>query len=371
MKDLFELIIREIRGSWRFRWPAMITTWSICLLGWFLIFSMPDMYEASTRVYVDTSSRLKNILGKITNAPDVESDVTAVRQAMLGRQQLERVARETDLFLRAETAEDEQRLLDDLAAKINIAVGSRRQSRAGLYTISYTDPDKQMSEDVVRTLLDTFVEDVLEQKAQGSEEAQTFIVEQVEYYEKLLEENEAALAQFKKENLGLMPGEGGGYFERLQATIAAKELVERNLRIAVSKRDELQAQLSGQKPQVRSNGDNGLGGGLAVSSGDPELDLRISTMQGDLSDMLLRFTEKHPDVVNTRRQLDQLLAQREAMLSAAAGGGGSGTSLAANPIYQATLIALNDTKVQISALQRELADYNSREAELKALADTV
>lgn len=370
MKEFFELLLREASGTWRFRWPAMMTAWAICLVGWFTVFSMPDQFQAQARVHVDTSSRLKSVLGEITNAPDVSSPVTAVRQAMLGRPQLERVARETDLFLRAEDAEGEQRLIEGLLTTISITEGRKSSNKAGLYTISYTDPNKDMSVLVVRTLLNTFVEDVLQQKAEGSEEVQEFLVDQVEHYEKLLQQSEAALAEFKKQNLGLMPGEAGGYFERLQTNIAAAQLVERNLRIASGKRAALQAQLNGEKEYVRGNADSATAG-VPLLSGDVELDNRIQLAEATLSEMLLRYTDRHPDVVQQRSQLDQLLAQREIRLSGAAGSSSDGIARAANPIYQSIQIALNETDVEISALRGELADYNARIAELRSVADTV
>ena len=129
MHDLIQSVWIELRGSWRYRWTAMITAWVMCVLGWTAVFSMPDIYEARAQVYVDADSRLANVMGQVGVAPGVGSRVFVVRQAMLGRPQLERVARETDLDLRARTREKKEALITSLREKIGVATGRSRQAK--------------------------------------------------------------------------------------------------------------------------------------------------------------------------------------------------------------------------------------------------
>ena len=130
---------------------------------------MPDIFEARAQVYVDADSRLAEVMGQVGVAPGVGSRVFVVRQAMLGRPQLERVARETDLDLRARTVAEKEELILELRDKIGVTSGRSSQAR-NLFTISFADRDRETALAVVQTLLNTFVEDVLEMKAQGSEE---------------------------------------------------------------------------------------------------------------------------------------------------------------------------------------------------------
>src|SRR5690348_5460866 len=103
MGKILERVIKELRRAWRFRWSAWAVGWIVSVIGWLVVSAMPDMYQASANVYVDTRTILKPLLDKLTVQTDVDSQLRLVRQAMLGRPQLERVARETDLDLRAAT----------------------------------------------------------------------------------------------------------------------------------------------------------------------------------------------------------------------------------------------------------------------------
>src|SRR6202041_2499029 len=108
-----------------------------------------------------------------------------------------------------------------------------------------TDPSRDRALRVVSTLLNTFVEETLGGKREGSEQAQAFLQAQIKDYEQRLSSAEERLAAFKKKNVGLMPSEQGGYFTQLQTEVDAAKKAETDLSIALSRRDELTRQLPG------------------------------------------------------------------------------------------------------------------------------
>ncbi len=69
-------------------------------------------------------------------------------------------------------------------------------------------------------------------------------------YSERLSEAEAKLAEFKKKNMGLVPGEEGDYFQRLTNERTEIDRIESQLSIAISRRAELQRQLRGETPFV-------------------------------------------------------------------------------------------------------------------------
>ena len=62
MHELYLQVLTYIRGSWRYRWYMMLVAWLVCVVGWGYIQQMPDQYEASARVHVDTQSILQPLL---------------------------------------------------------------------------------------------------------------------------------------------------------------------------------------------------------------------------------------------------------------------------------------------------------------------
>lgn len=373
MQDLIIKILDDLRGSWRFRWIGLGAAWVFCIGAWAYVFAMPNVYEATARVYVDSQTALGPLLRGLALDPNVESELSVVRQALLAKPNLEAVARKTDLDLRAKTPEGMQALLASLQSRITVTtdVRSRTSATDGLYRITFQDSNREKTLAVVETLLNTFVEETLGSKRSGQESAQRFLDDEIGDLERRLTESETRLAEFKKRNVGTMPGDGGDYFARFQTEMTAQSDVRKSVALAESRRAELQRQLSGEDPFLF--GLDSASTPVAAESGD--VTFRIQEMETRLEEMLLRYTEKHPEVVAVRNTIEELKKRQQEELARVSSGqratGSMASSLKSNPIYQGIQAELNRTEVQLAELRSELAQRNARVAGLQKLIDTV
>lgn len=368
MHDLWRLIKTEIRGAWRYRWVAMAVAWVVCLLGWWFVYDVPNIYEARAKVYVDAQSRLAKVMGQVGVAPGVGGQVFVVRQAMVGRAELEKVATETGLDARAETPEEWDELIIGMRERVSVVQGRRNQAR-NLYTIRFTDRDRGIAIAVVDSLLNTFVEDVLELKGQGADDAVGYLDEQISYYGDLLSESDLELADFKKRNIGLLPGDREGIFERLQNRMNLVKQLRADLAIERGRERELRRQLGGETPYLQDSGDAKIGVGLpgSVTAGT------IKNLEDRRGQLLLVYTEAHPDVIAVQEQLAQLYLQAEAERAALAdsGTGMEGVMNATNPVYQTTQIALNESGVLSAGLNGQIRQHEIAIAQLQSQVDTI
>jgi polysaccharide chain length determinant protein (PEP-CTERM system associated) len=377
MQSIIIRILDELRGSWRFRWVALLAAWVVCVGGWAFVFTMPNVYEAAARVYVDSKTALGPLLHGLALDPNVESEVSIVRQALLSRPQLEAVSRKTDLHLRAKTPEDMELLLDSLQKHIQVvnAVRAGNSETDGLYRISFQDPSRQISLAVVETLLNNFVEQTLGSKRSGQESAQRFLDDEIRELEGRLTEAEQRLADFKKKNVGSMPGEGGDYFARLQTEMAGEKQTRDALTLAETRRNELQRQLSGEDPFLFGLDPGGAGGAGGDSEAGGDITYRIQELEARLEEMLLKYTDKHPEVIAVRTTIDELKKRQQEEIARVGSGqratGSMANSLKANPIYQGIQAETNRTDVQIAELRADLAQRSTRVGELRRLVDSV
>jgi polysaccharide chain length determinant protein (PEP-CTERM system associated) len=369
LRELLNKILDELRGAWRFRWLSIAAAWAICVLGWAIVMTMPNNYEASARVYVDTRGILRPLLEGLAINPDVASGLDLVRQALLSRPQIEQVARDTDLDLRAKTPEQKEALMRSLRERVSIDAGdlrARTTQGAGLYVIKFRDTDREKTVEVVRTMLNAFVENALGEKRTGQESAQRFIEEQIAEYEQRLRDAESRLADFKKNNVGLMPDSTGDYFGRLQQETVDAEKVRTALAVAESRRAEIERQLSGEEPFLFGFDTGGSSAPASGAAGD--LTYRIQDLEKQLEEMLLRYTEKHPEVIAVRRTIEELTKRQEEELARVRAGqaatGSLASSLKANPVYQSLEIELKRTQVQVAELRQE---YSQRMGKIAAL----
>ena len=377
MNEVVEQIRDEVRGAWRFRWVGMLVLWGVCAVGWTLVMALPNTYEATARVYVDTKSILRPLLQGLTIAPDVGSELDIVRQALLSRPHLEKVARVAELDLGARTPQARDDLIASLQKRILIeSAGSKATTAAGegLYRISFKDSRQENSLTVVKTLLNSFVEDTLGSKRNSQETAQRFIDEQIADHEARLTAAEASLSEFKKKNVGKMPDQRGDYFGRLQTEQAALDQARNSLGLAASRRAEVQRQLSGEDPFIFGF-DAGTGPTTADSTRSGDITFRIQDLEKKLDELLLRYTEKHPEVIATRKTLEELRGrQAEELARLKAGHQGTGSlssSLKSNPVYQGLQLELKRTDVQIAELKQDVAQRQEQVSDLHRLVTSV
>ncbi len=335
----------------------MVVSWSICLFGWLVVYGLPDSYESEATVYVDTTSALRPLLEKLTVGSDVMSRIELVTTAMLGRPLLERVARETDLHLRASSREQMDQLIVSMRARISIQNNPRRDPN--LYVIRYRDENAFSAQAVVTAMLNIFVEDSLGANRLGTKKAQDFLRDELAKIQGDLEKSEGELAEFKKRNVGRMPGEGGDFFAQMQSRMSELQETEAAIQVASRRKDALRQQLAGERPTLDTS--------LGTQS---ELDDRIALNEGRLEELRLRYTDRHPDVISVLSVLEQLKIQRQKEKDVLQSGYGSGIA-SDNPVFQNIQIELTNVSVEIEALREQQSSQEKKVKDLNELVDVL
>ena len=371
MHEIFLQIRREISGSWRYRWWALATAWLVCLAGWTYVYTIRDAYEARAKFYVETTSRLDRVMDGVRIGDDTQRQVDLVRQVMLGRPMLEQVASETELDLRAQDAVGRQMIVNSLQTRISLVGNNNpRNPSRGIYEIAFSDVDRDMAISVVDTLLNSFMEDIIRGKQTGSEETIEFLNSEIDKYSEQLRQREQALADFKRQHVGLLPGDaaGGGYFDRLQRELDEVEALQSQLRIAQSRRAALMQRIQGVDPTLP---EGETSANPIVDEPRTDVERRIVELEAQLDTLLLRFTDRHPDVISIREQLSQLHERRREELAAIDPTSGGLVVNADNPVYQQMQISLNDTEIEIAGLRSQIGERQAEIADLRSKVDEI
>lgn len=365
-------VVDELRGAWKYRWIALGIACVIAAGGWSLVFALPDRYEAEARIFVDTGT-LKPALQGLTIEQSVDAQINYVRQSLLEGPMLEQIARQTGVLPASiSDLRERDRILARLASRVTLtAINDDRNAAGTMYDFRYIDESRARALKLVDTLLNTFVEETLGGKRAGSENAQKFLESQIKDYEQRLSAAEDKLAAFKKKNFGLMPSEQGGYFAQLAKEIEAEKKTETDLAIATSRREELSKQLHSDTV-ISAAGAAGRAGPNGAGQGGDTLS-RIQETQAKLDDLLLKYTDQHPDVIATRATLEELKQRRAKELESLRRGDAAAVATSGagnNPVYQSMQLELNKVDVEIAALHRELEQHQGTVAELRQRLNT-
>ncbi len=352
-EEIYELVMHYLRGIWKNRWIAIAIAWPVLIAGTFFVDQLTDRYEAETKVYIDTSSVLKPLLKGLAIQTDFESNVRLMVRKLLSTPNLERAIRLMDLDINTETSLDMEILIEKVRDRVDI----NTKSRSGLYTITYQDEDPQQAKKMVQTLLDIFVEDTLGDTAKESDNAISFLDKQISKYDVLLQQAEERLESFKRENVGVMPKDGANYYKQLQAVTGQYEQAGLELRESTMRRDKLESQLDSipvNKPTVMT---------------ESRYEAKIRSLEAELEELLLIYTDAHPDVVNKQRMLDSLNKKKKEEKKN--NEEGETSKMFDNPVYQQLHILLSESEADISSLTARTKNYQEKIKQLKKVVDIV
>ncbi len=352
---------------WKFRWPAVLVSWVVAALAVMIVWRIPDQYEASARIFVDTDSILKPLMTGLAVQPNVEQQISMLSRTLLSRPNVDKLIRMADLDLKSQSKSEQESLVERLMKGIEI----RTAGGVNLYSLAYRDAEQDKAKRVIQSMVSIFVESGLGASRKDTDSAKTFLAEQIKTFEAKLEEAEARMKEFRLRNLDRQGPDGKDTATRLAEISSQLEGARLQLREAEKSRDAARKQL------VEARNAGGVTSALpnlleepGQTVQTPEIDSRIDAQRRNLDNLLQRYTEKHPDVVGTRRLLDDLLAakkkevaelQRKAAAAPAVAPMATNENLAVQELnrMQAT------SEVQVAALQARVEEYATRYAQLR------
>src|SRR5690606_995650 len=122
-QEIIAEVLEQIRGMWRYRWAALGAAWVISLGGWLYVYTIPDVYSASAKAAADTTNLLGPLVQGLTATSNPLNEVDLLSRAVLTRPNLEEIAYETDLALRARNPYQMESLITRLQETIRISGG--------------------------------------------------------------------------------------------------------------------------------------------------------------------------------------------------------------------------------------------------------
>jgi len=340
MQEIVQQLLATARGMWTFRWPALIIAWVVAALGVVVAWKVPDQYEATARIYVDTDSILKPLMSGLAVQPNVNEQIAMLSRTLVSRPNLEKLIRMADLDLKNRSPNEQEALIERLQKTIEI----RTAGGVNLYSMAYRDTEQDKAKRVVQAMVSIFVESGLGNTRKDTDSAKTFLGEQIKTFETKLEEAEARLKQFRLRNITTQGGDGKDVATRLGEISNQYEAARLQLREAEQARDAAKRQLAEARGQAPSSalpdllsGAGSAGGAVAT----PEIDARMEEQK--------------------RKEVAEL--QRKA--AAAAATRGTAPSPTDSLAVQELGRMLATAEVQVAAMRARTDEYGGRLAAMR------
>jgi len=311
MKESLDQLSEYLSAIYRHRWPMFLATLLTCLLGWTVVFLLPDKYEATSKLLMSNESMMRPLLKGLAAESNLTREMASLmRRTLLSRPNLERVIDQTDLHLMIDSTHRKEELIRDLTTMIQV----KGDQRSKVYSISYIDEDPNLVTDVVKKLTNIFIEHSIGATRKDSSVTKEFIDREIASYEAKLREAENRLKEFKKKNIGLMPSEGQSYFSQLSDKLNKLELAKLELAEARKRQTAIESQL-GKIPSIVAP--------QVTRSDDDSLAQQIAQLRSELEDLRSRYTDEYPGIIATQERLNSLVRQEQAFRQSMFGNSGT------------------------------------------------
>jgi polysaccharide chain length determinant protein (PEP-CTERM system associated) len=365
MQEIVQQALVILRGMWKFRWPGLVVAWVTAVVGVVVVMKIPDQFEASARIYVDTDSILKPLMAGLTVQPNVEQQIGMLSRTLISRPNLEKLIRMADLDLKNAGKNDQEALIEKLSKGIEI----RTAGGLNLYSMSFRDSEQDRAKRVVQSMVSIFVESGLGTSRKDTDAAKTFLNEQIKTFEARLEEAEGRMKEFRLRNIATQSADGKDAATRLTEANAQLQQAQLQLREAEFARDAAKQQLALERGQGTNVATQSLLQESTISVSTPELDVRIAQLKQSLDALMQRYTDQHPDVITTRRLVRDLEEQkkremaelRKVAMAQAAAAGPSPNSPGSVAVQELSRV-VSGAEVQVAALRARVAEYSARAA---------
>lgn len=347
MQDQFAEILYYVKATLKYKWIIITVAWLICLPGWWYIAQMPDKYESIARVQVDTRTMLRPLLSGLAIQADVRGMVGIMKQLMFTRHNLEKIAGLASLEPDSKTEAANLRLINKL--KDNLKIGGGRDE---IFSISYESDDPIESKHVVQAVLTLFSEQAQQTALDDVDSAQRFLVNQIQEYEQRLRNAEKARENFKRANIGMLPGQGTDQVAQMQQLNDTLYEAKLSIEELISRKKVLQEQLV--EAQESAEDEWGLAGLNDASSEDP----RLMSLIAQRDELLIRYTKKHPSVKVINDTIKAI--KRRKLLEADDDTDEETNILPSNPFAQSIKASINEVDAQIASLKARISAYEQK-----------
>ncbi len=322
--DVIDILIRR-------RWFILIPLFLTLVAGIYYAFTAPRVYQATTLVMIDPQKVPKEFVRSVVT-DNAEAMLSVVYQQIASPTNIERIIDEYQLMPKNRPDLLMEDVIDSVKRKVQIKV-SRDKQGTDTFSISYTDSKPVRAMEITNALASNFIEADLVERESAAAGTNTFLEGELESVRKRLIEKEDELKAYRQQFMGELPEQLGtnlSVLQGLQSQLTAKEANLRELKSRLSEAQDL----------------------VPVGAADPN---DIGSLRRQLAELMMRYTDNHPDVTRLKNRIKELEngAGADGSAGQAAAGGGSRRQ---NMLLREQAVLEN----QIGNLQSQIRIYQAR-----------
>lgn len=324
-----------------------------------IAFVLPPIYVAKSTILIE-SQQIPEEYVKSTVTGYIEERLQTITQRILSRSNLLNIINQFDLYPELRKKYATEIVIDKMRKDINletIQAQEGRQSSTIAFTLSYEGERPPVVQRVANVLASLYLEENLKKRETQATRTTEFLQRELNDLRGQIEEYANKISEFKKIHLGELP-------EHSAVNMKAMEQLNRDfdqVSLQISMLQERKVYLEGQLASLKSRTSGGEAGSSITDPND-----QLESRKLALINLRASFSEKHPDVIRLKREIEEL----EAHAMGETGAGGKEKRLAdLQSKLTGMKASLGTSHPDVAALSREI-DALSQELQTSEKAST-
>lgn len=294
--------LSEVKRILRRYWWILPATMALAgAIGFLATMVLPKKYTSSTMVLVEPPAVSQDVLPTSANE-DLYRHLASMKEQILSRSGLQPIIEKFNLYSSKRGSEHMEDLVERLKKSIEVELiqpmqGSANRQPPGFH-VSVTFNDPQLAMNICQEITSMFMERNFDISANRVKRTTEFLTQQLAESKANLDQQDARLAEFKRQRLGSLPEEQQSNLSLLTAMNSQLEAATQALSRAQQDKTFNESLLAQQEATWKS----AQLGTVSTES----LDQQLAGLQDQLSALLGKYTPEHPDVIKVKAQIEEI-----------------------------------------------------------------
>lgn len=299
IKDYLKIIKRRKKS-------LLIPFFAISLLSIVIAVVLPSIYRSMATILIE-EQEIPSELVHSTVTSFADQRIQVISQRIMSRANLIDIIKKFDLYADDLKIKTEERILEKMRKSIKVETVSAdvidprngQPTKATIaFILSFDNTSATISQKVANELVSLFLKENIKTRTESADNAALFLNEESRRLRDKINDIHTRLAAFKEKNLDQLPE--ANILNQQELTALNNQII--NLDSQERSAQERRFYLEGQLAQIDPNA-------LAVNAaGNRVFDMkdRLKELQSQYPSLVSHYSETHPDVVKTKREIDSL-----------------------------------------------------------------
>jgi polysaccharide chain length determinant protein (PEP-CTERM system associated) len=347
-EEIIKIIIRR-------RWLIIVPFCLALIVGSYLAFILPKVYESSTLILVEPQRVPTNYVQSVVTL-DISARLRTIAEQVMSRTNIERIIDTYKLF--SDPGQEKLFLEDKIESVRKLINVNVKQSST--FSIAFKGKDPEKVKNVANALATYFIDENLKVREAQAVGTSAFLGDELKTMRTRLEDSEQKLMEYRQKYMGELPDQldanlrvmtrfGEQLIEKQQALRQAKEMLLASERqISESQSMQSNMPLFDDSPLAGSD-----------SAGSAETD----KLKEQLAALKTRYKDRHPDVLRLMAMIAKLEADQAAAKASEPEAEPESTTIVEVPQVDYMALQrtqLTDNRRQIGIMEADIADLEKK-----------